>query len=337
MRDYIEQSITKFAFFIQDGFSLSCLSGLIDPLRKANEIVGQEMFVWSIVSETGAPVRSSADLAITPDGTLLDLEKPDILILLAHPESKLNTPKQTEARLRLLDRTGVAIGGVNGGEFSLARAGLMAGHKSSVLWCYQAAFSQEFPHLEFTDSVTTRGRRRYTASGSAAVLELALHFIGETLGHNIMTEVACWFQHPGVRNEGVAQMRPTVGRGFSEDSLPFPVRSAIKIFRENIADPVQISFVSDTLGVSGRQLERGFMQTTGMSPRNYYTCLRLRQAKHLITHSDHSISQIASLTGFSRRSDFISRYSSHYGDAPHKHKKSVNSFCWSKPRYPVPA
>ncbi|MFT5159202.1 MAG: transcriptional regulator GlxA family with amidase domain [Paracoccaceae bacterium] len=330
MRDYVPQLTKSFAFFIQDGFPLSSLSSLIDPLRSANETSGEVVFSWIVVSETGEPVQSSANLDITPNCSLADMTDPDVLIILADPTSIFANAKSTTARLRRLDRAGVILGGASGGVFSLARAGVMAGHKSSVHWCYQAVFKEEFPHLECTNKVMIQDRRRITASGSTAVFELALNFIERTISHEVMTEVACWFQHPSVRSDEADQMHPTINQGFSEDSLPYPVISAIKLFRENVEEPLQISSIAEELGVSCRQLERCFMETTGCSPRAYYYRVRLRVAKQLVTHSNHSISRVANLTGFRRRSDFINRYLQVFGEPPSKHQGSVNHFHWRK-------
>lgn len=332
MRDYIPQETKSFAFLLQDGFTLSSLSALIDPLKTANEILGEDVFSWTIVSETGQPALSSTHLSITPDSTLEEMAEPDILIVLSDPTSRFENAKSTPARLRRLDRSGVILGGVGGGVFSLARAGVMAGHKCSVHWGYQAAFKAEFPHLDCSNKIMIQDRRRITASGSTAVFELVLNILNKAIGHELMTEVACWFQHPSVRSDEIDQMHPTIDQKYCEDSLPPLVGRAIRLFRENVEEPIQISSIADELGVSCRQLERLFTETAGCSPRSYYYLVRLRVAKQLVTHSNNSISQIASLTGFRRRADLVSRYKQAFGDPPSKHQSDVKNFHWRRAR-----
>ena len=53
---------------------------------------------------------------------------------------------------------------------------------------------------EVWEAVILREKRRITASGSGAVFDLMLRLIEERLGRQCMTEVACWFQHPFVRD-----------------------------------------------------------------------------------------------------------------------------------------
>ena len=86
-------------------------------------------------------------------------------------------------------RHGVWIGSVSGGVFPPARSGLLDGASCSVHWCYEATF--------------------------AAVFDLMLHFIKEKLGSEVSTEVACWFQHPMVRGQGVRQMVM-----YAKDTIP---------------------------------------------------------------------------------------------------------------------
>ena len=101
----------------------------------------------------------------------------------------------------------------------MARAGLLEGHCASVHWCYAAAFAVAFPDIAASDDVIARDRRRVTVSGAAAAFDLALLMIEESLGGDVATEVACWFQHPLVRGQGVRQRTPTIRRDSTGDML----------------------------------------------------------------------------------------------------------------------
>ncbi|MCX8953518.1 GlxA family transcriptional regulator, partial [Ruegeria sp. NA] len=50
----------EIGFLLFDGFPMACLTSVIEPLRAANEIAGQEAFRWSLVAENGGKVSSSA-------------------------------------------------------------------------------------------------------------------------------------------------------------------------------------------------------------------------------------------------------------------------------------
>ena len=211
-------------FLLFDGFPMACLTSAIEPLRAANEIIGRREFGWKRIGESGTPVRSSADVRFDPDVTLAQVQGLDSLFLLAAPGSPFLDPRGTAARLRWLERRGLTLGAFSGGLFPLCRAGLMQGHRASVHWCYDAAFAAEFPDIAASDTVITRDRRRLTAAGAGAVFDLMLWLIEDRLGPAVMTEVACWFQHPTIRDDAVPQKTPVPRTDSTTDMLPAAVR-----------------------------------------------------------------------------------------------------------------
>jgi AraC family transcriptional regulator, glycine betaine-responsive activator len=85
---------------------------------------------------------------------------------------------------------------------------VMTAHRCSVHWCYEAAFKAEYPQIEATETVILRDRHRITASGVGAVFDLLLRRIEDRLDRDTMTEVACRFQHPFVRDQDARQKLP---------------------------------------------------------------------------------------------------------------------------------
>ena len=314
----------RLGFLLMDGFPMACLTSAIEPLRAANEITGRREFVWSLVSETGAPVRSSAEVRFDPDCALDAAEGLDWLMLLSAPTSAFDTPRHANAQIRRLDRAGVVIGGFSGGIFPLARAGVMAGHRCSVHWCYEAAFKAEFPEIDPSPSAILRDRRRTTVSGAGAVFDLMLRLIEERLGRDTMTEVACWFQHPFVRDEDASQKVPVARHGGTDDLLPDPVRAAIRIFEDHIEDPVQIADVAAQVDLSERHLERCFKQATGQSPLKYYRLLRLRKARQRVLYSNDTITEIAQSVGYASSTPMARHYARAFGVNPNDERRRLH-------------
>ena len=313
-------------FLIFPGFPMSCLTSAIEPLRAANEIAGTEAFAWKLISETGARVKSSAIVSFDPDLTLDDAEDLDYLILLSSPLALFENSKHANGRLRHLARHGVRMGGVSGGVFPLARSGLLANSTSSVHWCYRAAFEAEFPDVATTDNVISIDRDRYTASGAAAVFDLMLHLVEDRLGGSVTTEVACWFQHPLMRGEGVRQRTPTSQRESTADMLPSPVAEAVEIFAENITHPLDVAAVAEMVHVSTRQLERSFKKTTDRSPSLYYRQLRINAARQLVLYSKDSMTEIANAVGYANATPLIRYYKQAFGLSPQEDRKKINLF-----------
>jgi AraC family transcriptional regulator, glycine betaine-responsive activator len=308
------------------GFPMACLTSMIEPLRAANEISGETAFRWTLISETGAPVNSSAMVRFHPSCDLISLRDMDYLIVLSPPDAQFDTPRKGFGVLRALERHGTILGGVSGGVFLLARAGVMDGHVTSVHWCYAAAFAAEFPDHATTDEVIMPDRRRVTVAGAAAAFDLALMMIDKRLGADVMTEVACWFQHPMVRGEGVLQKIPTPRVAVTVDMLPDLLSRAVRLMSKNLEDPICIADICEQIGISPRHLERLFKKLTGKSPLIYYRNMRFAAARQLVMYSNRSMREIAEAIGYSSAGPFRTRYREIYGLTPEDDRRKINMF-----------
>jgi AraC family transcriptional regulator, glycine betaine-responsive activator len=306
----------RLGFLMFPGFPMACLTSAIEPLRAANEIVGRKVFSWKLVAETLAPVRSSAEVRFEPDVSLTECDDLHQLYIIAPPSGKFNDARRGSARLRWLDRTGVVLGAFSGGIFPLSRAGLMEGRGCSVHWCYEAAFKAEFPKVKASESVILRDNRRITASGAGAVFDLMLRLIEEKLGRHCMTEVACWFQHPFMRDEAASQKVPVPHGNSTSDRLPPVIREALRLFENHIEDPLRIPDVAAAVEMSGRHFERLFKRETGQSPLRFYRNMRLSKARQRVLYSEDSLRDIATSVGYLKSAPMTRDYKTLFGVSP---------------------
>ncbi|SFR06006.1 Transcriptional regulator GlxA family, contains an amidase domain and an AraC-type DNA-binding HTH domain [Poseidonocella sedimentorum] len=313
----------RIGFLIFPGFPMACLTSVIEPLRAANEIGGRDVFEWSLVSETGGRTTSSAGVAFDPDLALADLDTIDLLFVLAAPISQFADARAGNGALRRLDRHGAILGAVSGGVFPLVRSGVMAGHRCSVHWCYEAAFRSEFPTIGMTDDVITMDRRRYTVSGAASAFDLALCLIRARLDGDIAHEVACWFQHATAPGERVQQRVPMQPEASPE--VPSLVARATAMFADRIEDPISVAEVASTLGVTPRQVERAFKKATGQSPTHYYREMRMKAARQLVLYSNDPVLKIAQAVGYTSSTPLMSHYREAFGVTPQVDRQRINA------------
>jgi transcriptional regulator GlxA family with amidase domain len=318
-----KSEITKIGFLIFPGFPMACLTSMIEPLRAANEIAGCETFSWVLVSETSDRVASSAKVLFEPDCTLSDAKNLDILFLLSSPVSQFENPHKSNSVLRAFERHGTDIGGISGGVFPLVRSGLMQGRRCSVHWCYEAAFQAEFPDVVAQDDVIVIDPRRYTVTGAAAAFDLALILIERRLGQGLANEVACWFQHPQMRGEGVQQKVPL--HASAEPGLPDLVGRAVAFYAERLEEAPKIDQVAAELGVTPRQVERAFKKATGQSPSHYFRALRMKAARQLVLYSKDRISDIAGRVGYGSQAPLVTHYRDAFGVSPQEDRRNINA------------
>jgi AraC family transcriptional regulator, glycine betaine-responsive activator len=308
--------LAAWGFLLFPGFPMACLTSAVEPLRAANEILGRPEFAWTLLGEAPGPVRSSAHLRFDTDATLAAAAGLDALVCLSPPDARFAEPKRSEAALRLLARKGVTLGGFSGGVFPLMRAGAMGRHRPAVHWCYEGAWAGEFADAATSRNAIQREHGRITVAGAGAVFDLMLRVVEERLGRALMTEVACWFQHPFVRDESAPQATPAGRTGGTEAMLPPPVRAAIRLFGRHIEEPLAIAEVARAVALSERTLERAFKAATGETPLRYYRRMRLERGRQRVLYSTATVTEIARAVGYSTSTDFARHYQEAFGLHP---------------------
>ncbi len=241
----IQNLTMRIGFLIFPGFPMACLTSMIEPLRAANEIAGQDAFSWTLISETGGRVISSAKVAFEADRALSADMPLDLLFVLGSPTARFVSERSGNGALRALGRHGVILGSVSGGVFPLVRSGVVGEQPVSVHWCYETAFKVAFPDVRAVSDVIVTSATLYTVSGAAAAFDLALRLIETRLRADVAHEVACWFQHPLMRGEGVRQRVPVAQMPDTGAQLPDLVARCVEIFAANLEMPVSVADVAN--------------------------------------------------------------------------------------------
>ena len=304
---------------------MACLTSIIEPLRASNEISDTKSFEWKLFSENADKVEASANVAFETDGKIEEIEKLDALILLSPPNADFINSRSVGV-IRRLERHGCTIGAVSGGVFLLAKAKVRPNIRYSVHWCYAAAFTNQFPNNISSEQVIETDRNIMTASGAAAAFDLALLLIRSRLGSSIAAEVACWFQHPIMRNQDVKQVRPSLNELEGLEEMPELARKAIALVNQKIKYPLQVNDIANEIGITSRHLSRIFKEATGESPRQYFRKLRVNAARQMILYTNEKIGEIALSVGFSSASILRSHYIDLFSLSPEEERKKINLF-----------
>ena len=298
---------------------------MIEPLRASNEISDTKSFEWKLFSENADKVEASANVAFETDGKIEEIEKLDALILLSPPNADFINSRSVGV-IRRLERHGCTIGAVSGGVFLLAKAKVRPNIRYSVHWCYAAAFTNQFPNSISSEQVIETDRNIMTASGAAAAFDLALLLIRSRLGSSVAAEVACWFQHPIMRNQDVKQVIPSLNELEGLEEMPELAQKAISLVNQKINYPLQVSDIADEIGITSRHLSRIFKEATGESPRQYFRKLRVNAARQMILYTNEKIGEIALSVGFSSASILRSHYIDLFSLSPEEERKKINLF-----------
>jgi transcriptional regulator GlxA family with amidase domain len=288
----------------------------VEPLRAANRLSGKSFYRWWNAAPGDRPALASNGTAILPDfGFGTDDPELDVLFVCAGGDPAAYRERRTLAWLRRLARAGTVVGGVSGGPFILARAGLLSGRRCTVHWEHAPAFEEAFPDVTLTRSLFEIEGDRLTCSGGISALDMMVALIARDHGRRLANAVSDWFLHTHVR-EGINPQRMDLGSRFGiADANLLRVLEAMELQLET---PMPRERLAALAGVSVRQLERKFRLHVGRGIHAHYLTVRLARARQLLRESSASVLDIALATGFTSASQFSRAYRHCFGQSPKK-------------------
>jgi len=306
-------------FLLVPGFALMSYAAAVEPLRAANLISGKPLFRWWHAAPGGKPVMGSNGLAILPDigvGTDRDV---DMLFVCAGGNPATFNDKTVFAWLRKLARRGVTIGGISGGPYILARAGLLDERRVTLHWEHQPAFSEAFPDIAVVPSLFEIDGNRITCSGGISALDMMVALIERDHDRQLAAAVGDWFLHTHIREGmGPQRMDLRLRLGIADEK----VLRVLRRMEENIEAPQPRTELARIAGVSVRQLERLFRRHLGHGIHKQYSSMRLERARQLLRETTLPVLDVAIATGFSSSSQFARAYRRSFGEPPSRTRLS---------------
>lgn len=306
-------TISSVGFLLIPGFALMSYASAVEPLRAANQIAGRELYRWWHAAPGDAPAIASNGAAVLPDFKFGGDGVPDMLLVCAGGNPASFNDPATFAWLRRLARRDVIIGGISGGPFILARAGLLNGRSCTIHWEHGPAFEETFPNVELTRSLFELDDKRVTCSGGIAGLDMMVALIERDHGHELSAAVSDWFLHTQVR-EGIGPQRMDLRfrLGVADEKL----LAALRAMESNIEAPLSRQEIADVAQLSLRQLERAFQGHLRRGVHEHYLALRFTRARQLLRDSSLPILDVAIATGFSSASHFAQAFRQAFGVSP---------------------
>ena len=300
-------------------FALISCSLIIEPLRSANLVSGQQLYDWTLLSPGGGEIPSNSGIVLATtalkEAAAADF---DLVLVCAGLDPEKYRAPAVENFLRRRLRHGGRIGAVSTGGFILAAAGLLDGHRCTVHWDYKAAFQELYPALQASDELFVIDRQMATCAGGTAVLDMMLQLITEQHHVELARAVSEQFIHGATRD---AQHRQRNELSYRLGTSNGTVIEAVALMEAHLDAPLSPAALAKKLGSSQRQLERLFQKYLGCTPSQYNQGLRMERARSLLRQTDRSITEIAITCGFSSASYFSTVYQRYFGCLPRNDRR----------------
>lgn len=298
---------------VLEQFAMIAFSSTIEPLREANWVAGQKLYEWKVVSHDGKPVRASNGLALQVDASIQDVAYSPTVIVCSSFNVHLYATSPVLAWLRRQARLGAEIGAIETGAYVLARAGLLNGHRATIHWENATSFAEEFPQVKVTSGIFEIDRRRFSASGASAAMDMMLHLIAEQVGRNIASTIAEEFIYNRMRLAEAPQRMPASDRLNTRNPR---LRRLLDFLEGRLAESIELSEMAALENVSEREVHRLFRTHLGVSPKAYHRRLRLQRAQALLRQTGMPVSEVALECGFRSGTDFSRAYKREFARRP---------------------
>jgi transcriptional regulator GlxA family with amidase domain len=315
------------AILLMPGFSNLCLATAVEPLRAANQLAGEALYRWRLLSLDGASVRTSSYMEINVAGTFTGREPAEALFVIAAAHYADQASRPVCAALRRTASRTRCLGGLDTGSHLLAAAGLLDGHRATIHWEEFDTFAETFPEVDASRDRYVIDGNRITAGGATTVLDLMLDIIGRQDGMALALAVAGRFIYD-----------PEGGKAASDGARPqqaVPLEliartdqalsAAVATMDAHLEDPLPIERVAKSAGIGLRDLERRFHRHLGTPPGAYYRSLRLALVRRLIEETELSVAEIAARSGFASASALARAFRGRYGVSPRQLRSSYSA------------
>jgi len=309
-------------FLLIPEFAMLPYASVIEPLRAANRLSGHPLYRWSHISIDGEPAAASNGVRFQTEFRVGTDAPFDYVFVCAGGNPAHFQDSSTFAWLRQLARRGVKIGGVSGGPYILAHAGVLAGYRFTIHWEHAPAFVEDYPELDLKRSLFEIDRDRLTSSGGTAPLDMMHTVIAREHGSELALAVSEWFLQTHVR-EGTGPQRMPLRERLGIAHVP--LLRVISRMEQSVETPLPREELARLADLSLRQLERLFRQHLGRSLGEHYLCLRLDRARDLLRQTSLSVLETAMACGFASASHFSRTYRKRFGRAPQAERSRKNT------------
>lgn len=311
------------AVVIHDGVQALDVAGPLDVFAAANGFLpDEEHYRCLLVAGSGAPVRSSNGMWMTPD---LDFDRAqrkfDTVLVAGGPGLPDKAADDaTSDWLRRWATLARRYGSICNGAFSLGHAGLLDGRTVTTHWLCSSRLASMFPAARVEhDRIYARDERLVTSAGVTAGIDLSLALVAEDHGSAISLACAKGLVVVAQRQGGQSQFSPLL---HAPSETVTPIAKVQTYVMEHISEPFSVERLAEIAGVSPRSIARLFVRELDITPHGFVEGIRIDHARNLLEATDLALKTIAYDCGFASPDQMRSAFQRKLGVTPLRYRES---------------
>jgi AraC family transcriptional activator FtrA len=252
-------------------------------------------YAFEVCGLEKGPLRATGGVSVLPRRGLDALLDANTVIIPGWRNPDEPPPQRLIRMLIAAHEQGVRLVSICSGIFVLAATGLLNGRCATTHWRYVEKLRRAFPAIHLQPDVLYVDEGDFlTSAGSAAGIDLCLHIIRKDFGTLTANNVARRLVVSPHREGGQAQF---IDKPVGEHASPW-LAHLLDWVQTRLQDPITVAQLASRACMSKRTLSRRFVETTGTSPLDWITTLRVRRAKDLLETTALSMEEIADQCGF---------------------------------------
>jgi transcriptional regulator GlxA family with amidase domain len=294
---------------IYPGFQLLTLA-VVSVFEYANMSLAEPLYVHTLLSEHGGPVRSSCGVEVgtVPFGNA----RYDTVLVVGDTVVTEGSPAML-AFLRKSARRARRMGAACTGAFNLAQAGLLDGKRATTHWAHVVKMRRHHPEVLLEeDSIFVQDGSVWTSAGATACIDLGLALVEEDCGADVAKLVAkrmvVYHRRTGGQSQHSAllELRPRTDR----------IQKALTYAKSHLTNELSLEELAEAANLSPRQFGRVFREETGQTPAKAIERLRTETARLMIESQLLPIETVARDTGFGDPDRMRRAFLRAYGQPP---------------------
>jgi AraC family transcriptional regulator, transcriptional activator FtrA len=299
-------------------FEFSCAAEVFGLPRPE---LGPGWYRFETCAMKGRKVTGQYGLSMEVDGGLDRLAAAGTIVIPGWQGVGAPVPAPVIHALRTAHRHGARLLSICSGSFVLAATGLLDGKRATTHWRYAEELRRRYPRIQVDpDVLYVDEGQLLTSAGSAAGLDLCLHLVRRDYGPAVANQVARRLVIPPHRDGGQAQ--------FLERPVDQRERGSLSALLDKITrrlgEPMRIAELARLAAMSERTFMRRFRETTGMTPADWITRMRVDRARELLECTRLSIDQIAARTGLGTATTLRHHFRRKVGVSPVEYRRQFS-------------
>jgi AraC family transcriptional activator FtrA len=299
-------------------FEFSCAAEVFGLPRPE---LGPGWYRFETCAMKGRKVIGQYGLSMEVDGGLDRLAAAGTIVIPGWQGVGAPVPAPVIHALRTAHRHGARLLSICSGSFVLAATGLLDGKRATTHWRYAEELRRRYPRIQVDpDVLYVDEGQLLTSAGSAAGLDLCLHLVRRDYGPAVANQVARRLVIPPHRDGGQAQ--------FLERPVDQRERGSLSALLDKITrrlgEPMRIAELARLAAMSERTFMRRFRETTGMTPADWITRMRVDRARELLECTRLSIDQIAARTGLGTATTLRHHFRRKVGVSPVEYRRQFS-------------